>query len=264
MLDDVPKRVFTLEEAKPDEEIYEMCITLKDVPGALAKAAKVLADANVNVKMGSSFYAPGHPGVGFWSSFIDVSKATRSTLQLEEELRRLDVVVDVRLEECKPVPFEIIHFPVLHANTRAAILPIGTLFSLWDGLERILGPSGLAVVHYHAGMRTGEHTAKRLKEMYGVEDMDLILAFAQAERATGWGIMEFQDIDFKRCSGTVIVKECFEAAAWRRKPDKACHWTRGILAGFMSSVFNKPVESVEVKCLATGDEHCEFKIRERI
>lgn len=264
LLDIIPKKVFTLEEVKPGEKLYQVCITLKDVPGAGAKAMRVLADANTNIKTASAFYAPGHPGVAFFSSFIDVSKATRSTFQLEEELRKLDVVVDFRIEEPKPAPFETIHFPVLHANTRAVIMPIGTIWTLWDGLEKILLPSGLAAVHYDAGKRTGEHTAKRLKEMYSVEGTDLILAFAQAGRAMGWGIIEFREIDFERLSGTVIIKECFEAAAWRKKAYKVCHWTRGILAGFMSIIFAKPVEAIEVRCLAVGDEHCEFKIQEQI
>jgi predicted hydrocarbon binding protein len=32
----------------------------------------------------------------------------------------------------------------------------------------------------------------------------------------------------------------------------------------MSAVFGKPVEAVEVKCMAKGDEHCEFKIQKQI
>jgi len=260
----IPKRVFTLEEAKHGEKLYEVRIILRDVPGALAKAAKVLADANVNIKTGSVFYVTGHPELGFWASFLDVSKATRSVHELEEELRRLDVVTDVTFEEPKPAPFETLHFPLLHGKTRAVIMPLGTVWALWDGLEKILLPSGLAAVHYDAGKRSGEHTATRLKEMYGLESTDLILALTQALKATGWGIAEARDIDFKELSGTIIIKECFEAVAWRKKSYRVCHWTRGFIAGAASVVFGKSVEAVEVRCLATGDEQCEFKIQTKI
>jgi len=261
LLRTIPKKVFSLEEVKAGEKLYEVCVILKDVPGALAKVAKLFADANVNIKTSTSFYVPSYLEVGFWSSFIDISKAKQSIDELEKELRKLGVVVDVLFEEPKPAPFEVMHFPILHGKGRAVIMPVAVIWTLWEGLEKILQPSGLAAVHYDAGKNTGVHTAKRLKQKYDLGKTDLISSFAQAMKATGWGIIEFHEVDFRRLSGTIIIKECFEAVAWRKKPYKVCHWTRGVLAGFMSTVFEKTVEAVEVKCLATGDKHCEFKIQ---
>ena len=51
-----PKRAFTFVESKPDEDIYEIRVTLKDVPGALAKAASLVAEAGINVKTSIVFY----------------------------------------------------------------------------------------------------------------------------------------------------------------------------------------------------------------
>jgi ACT domain-containing protein len=50
MEDLVPKRVFTFLDMKPSEEIYEICITLKDVHGAVAETARVLSDTRVNLR----------------------------------------------------------------------------------------------------------------------------------------------------------------------------------------------------------------------
>ena len=260
----IPKKVFTLDEVKPGEECVQICLVLKDVPGALAKAARLLADAGVNVKTGSTFYLSEYPNAGIWSSFVDFSRATKSLQEVLQGLKRLDVVLEARLEEPKPAPFESIHFPVLHATTRAIILPIGMFWALWDGFERILQPSGLAAVLYNAGKEVGRHVAERLGEMFHIEGKELIQAFAQAVRATGWGIIEVSRIDMKKHSATIIVKDCFEAAAWRKKPYTVCHWTRGYLAGYMSTVFGKPVDAIETKCMARGDKYCEFKIQQRI
>jgi len=49
-MDVYPKRAFTFVESRPDEDIYEIRVTLKDVPGALAKAASLVAEAGINVK----------------------------------------------------------------------------------------------------------------------------------------------------------------------------------------------------------------------
>lgn len=262
MIGNIPKKLFTLDEVKPGEKCVQICLVLKDVPGALAKAAKFLADANVNVKTGSTFYLPEeYPNEGIWSSFVDFSKAVESPQKVLEDLKKLDVVLDARLEEPKPTPFESIHFPVLHATTRALVLPIGMFWALWDDFERILRPSGLAAVLYDAGKKVGEHAAKRLKEMFKVEGEELIQSLAQAGKATGWGITAIKRIDIKRYTATIIVKDCFEAAAWRKKPYSVCHWTRGYLAGYIGMVFGKTVEAIETKCMAKGDSHCEFKVQ---
>ncbi|MDI6691620.1 MAG: hypothetical protein QME50_07160 [Candidatus Bathyarchaeota archaeon] len=260
----LPKKVFTLDEVRPGEKSHQICIVLKDVPGALAKAAKVLADADVNIKTGSTFYLAEYPNAGIWSSFIDVSKATKNGKEIEEELRKTGMVLDVFIKEPKPTPFESVHFPTLHGTTRAVVIPIGMFWALWDGFERILQHSGLAAVLYSASKEVGEHVATRLKEMFGIEGKDMVQALAQVVQAFGWGATEVRRIDFKRLSATMMVMDCFEAAAWRKKPYAVCHWTRGYLAGYMSTVFGKPVEAVEVKCMAKGDEHCEFRVKERI
>jgi len=61
-------------------------LVLKDVPGALARAAGLLAEAKVNIKTGSTFYLAEYPNAGIWSSFLDFSRATRSPQEVFEDL----------------------------------------------------------------------------------------------------------------------------------------------------------------------------------
>ena len=170
----------------PGEKLYEVCVLLKDVPGALAKTAKAFADAKVNIKAESSFYVPSYEDVCFWTAFLDISKATRDINGLKEMLLQLDVIEDAKFEEPKPAPFEIMHFPVLHANTRAVIMPIDSFWASMDRLEKILTSSGLTALHYDAGKNVGEHTSMHLKEICKPNNEQLIQAFAQAQEAIGW------------------------------------------------------------------------------
>jgi len=256
----IPKRLYSVDVVKAGEKPHQICLVLKDIPGALAKAAKVLADANINIKTGSTFYVTEYPNAGVWSSFIDISRATKNLEEVEEKLRSLDVVLDVIFKDPKPAPFESIHFPILHGNTRAVIMPRGMFWALWSAFEKIFAHSGLIVVLYEVGKKIGQHAARRISEMFGLKGKELLEALAQAGQATGWAITEIKEINFERSSATIIVKDCFEAVAWRKKPYTVCHWTRGYLAGYLSVVFNKPVEATETKCLAKGDEYCEFVI----
>jgi predicted hydrocarbon binding protein len=260
----IPKRLFSLEEVMPGEKLYEVCVLLKDKPGALAKAAQALADVGVNIKAESSFYVPNYEGACFWTAFLDVSKTTLNIDALKENLLGLDVIEDARIEEPNPAPFEVMHFPTLHANTRAVIMPIGSYWALMSRLEKILTPSGMTALHYDAGKNVGEHMAMQLKRIYRLDTEELIKAFGQAEKAIGWGVMEFQHIDFKQCSGTVVVRDGFEAEAWGKKNYMVCDVTRGVIAGFMSVVFGKPVEVKETKCQANGSDYCEFVIQSEL
>jgi len=170
------------------------------------------------------------------------------------------VVEDVRFKEPEPAPFEVLHFPILYVTTEALVWPMGNFWALWDAIEGILKPSGAAVLHYNTGKRVGERVALTLKRIFGVEGMDLISAVAQAVQATGWGVIEPRDIDLERHQGIIIIKQCFEALAWRKKPYKICHWSRGYIAGVANVIFGIPMKAEEIKCLATGDEYCEFRV----
>lgn len=257
-----PKQAFTLVEATPDEKVYELCIKLKDTLGAIAETAKILSDNGVNIKTSSLFYGPKSRKFGFWTSFIDFSKANNSIKKLEKELRKLPAVLDVKFEEPKPAPYEIMHFPILHQGSRAIVMPVNLFGSMLNGIERILTHSGFAAVMYESGKKTGKRHTKYFKDKFGLETReDLIEALIQGVKAIGWASVTVQEIDSEQLSATLIAKENFEAIAQNKKPYKACHFSRGFIAGYFGTVFGKPVDVTEIKCFAAGDEHCEFKIK---
>lgn len=147
-------------EIAPDEKIYELCIKLKDVLGAVAETAKLLSDNGVNVKTGSLFYGSKSARCGFWTAFIDLSKANSSVEKLDQELRKLPAVLDVKFEEPKPAPYEIMHFPIMHGDSRAVVMSTDLFGFMLSGIERFLASSGFAAVLYDSGKKAGEHYVK--------------------------------------------------------------------------------------------------------
>lgn len=255
-----PKKVFTFLDAKPKEKIYEVRIHLKNEKGALAKVTKTMADVNANIETATLFYSTENHETGFWTMFIETSNATKNLKTIEAELKSLDVVLDVAIEEPKPLAFDTMHFPLIHGNSRAIVLPIGVFRSLWESFETILMPSGLEAVLYAAGKKVGEKVTITLREKYGVPRNELVNAILQACQATGWGIASLEHIDYKKHEATVIVKECFEALSWKKKPYKTCYWTRGYFAGMIGIIFNESMEATETKCAAMDDDYCVFKL----
>jgi predicted hydrocarbon binding protein len=260
MKDFIPKRVFTLLDMNPNEEIYEICITLKDIHGAVSETARVLSDAHVNLRTSILFDAVEKNGVGYWTSFVDLSKASTDIREIEEKLRKLDVVQDVEVAKPQPLPYDIIHFPVMHGKSVATIMPVELFGSLFDEIENILTPSGFVAVFYNAGKKSGAFMTRLFEQRYMLKDESLISALFQATKSIGWGQIEDLNIN-EEGIGKVKIRMCFEALLRGFRKEKVCHWTRGFLAGFLGAVKGKSLEAVELKCIANRDEICEFEIK---
>jgi predicted hydrocarbon binding protein len=245
---------------KPNDEMYEICITLKDIHGAVSETARVLSDAHVNLRTSILFDAVERKDVGYWTSFIDLSKAAMNIKEIEEKLRKLDVVQDVEIVKPQPLPYDVIHFPVMHGESVATIMPVELFGSLFDEIEKILTSSGFTAVFYNAGKKTGAFITRLTAQRYELKDESLIPAISQATKAIGWGQIEDLNINEKGI-GKVKVRMCFEAVIRGFRKEKVCHWTRGFLAGFLGAVKGKSLEAVELKCIANGDDICEFEVK---
>ena len=257
-----PKRAFTLVEKRPNEEIYEICVLLKDAKGAVARTAKTLADADISIRTSILFDAVEHKGKGYWTAFIDVSKASKTIHQLKEELKQLEEVLDVKVEKPAPALYDTIHFPILHGTSRAILMPIELFSSLWEEIEKILTHSGFEAVFYNAGKKSGKQIAKLLSQRStcDIREVEVMATtLIQATKAIGWGVVVSWKIDPESLSAEVEMKECFEAALRKNSNRKACHWTRGFIAGYISQLFGHPVETIETKCIAAGDKVCRFQ-----
>jgi len=257
-----PKRTFTFVESKLGEDIYEMRVTLKDVPGALAKASSVVAEAGVNIKTSIVFHLLPEEKRGFWSAFIDVSKSKMQTDELTKRLNELDVVLDVEIVKPEPAAYDIMHFPVLHGEERAVVMPISLLRNLFEEIEKILTSSGFAAVFYNAGRRSGENFAEYYRKKFNPKTKEeLIKLLFLCVKAIGWGMVKTCSLDLNRMRGTIRLLNNIEGAMRENKGrEPICHWTRGFLAGYLSAATGREVGVREVRCMGKGDEFCEFEI----
>ena len=261
-----PKRAFTFIELNPDEDVYEIRIKLKDVPGAVAKTANVISEAGMNIKTSTLFVSPVDKKEGFWTAFLDISKSNIEIEELARRLRELDVVLDVSVKKPKPVAYDVMHFPMLHGDQRAIVMPMTLLKNLFEEIEKILTPSGFAAVFYNAGRKSGENYAQYFREKFGLKSKEeLIETVTICTSAIGWGIVETYTLDLSIPAGSVRVKENIEAVMrGKGATQPVCHWTRGFLAGYLTAVTGVDVEVVETKCLGKGDEYCEFEIKAKL
>ncbi|MEM4625355.1 MAG: 4-vinyl reductase [Candidatus Pacearchaeota archaeon] len=79
----------------------------------------------------------------------------------------------------------------------------------------------------------------------------------------GLGKMIITNLDNKNKEAQTIIQNSSLALEQLKKgksKKEVCIVTSGILAGTFTYLFNKNVDCIEIKCLAKGDEDCEFFI----
>jgi predicted hydrocarbon binding protein len=259
----VPKRALTFIKAKPDEKIYEMRITLKNVRGAVSKTAQVLSEAHVNILSSILFDAAEKTNVGYWTSLIDLSEALKNLEQVEAALQKPDVVQDVEAVKPEPLVFDTLQFPIMHGSSVAVIMSLELFGSVFDEIGIILTASSVAAVFYNAGKRNGAYMIELFEKRYGVKGDSLAAILAQSAKAKVWGEIEEFRIDQKSLVGRVRMRACFEALVRNQRKEKVCHWTGRFIAGAFGRVIGVPLETIELQCTANGKKVCECEPRQK-
>jgi len=136
------------------------------------------------------------------------------------------------------------------------LFPFKTFSDFESALELIFSPSAASVILYMAALKCGTNSCRRVKKKVKTigEALDSLSTLKGEEK---WGNISFQNVNLEEGSGKVVITESFEARA-RRTEQASCHFFRGFLAGFLSELFKRTMTVNEEKCVAKGDEECEF------
>jgi predicted hydrocarbon binding protein len=155
---------------------------------------------------------------------------------------------------------------------------LGNNVDMFSFQERLLGtlilsPS-MGPVLYEAGRRvaleaTSEARAilKKRSDYHGLVDAENLdearsstefMLLQLVYRTTGTGILQLSQYEKDKLM-TVQVNECAECFGLPKIGKALCHYVGGDLAGSMESILGRRVGFAESKCLANGDQVCEFR-----
>ncbi len=123
-------------------------------------------------------------------------------------------------------------------------------------LKEYTGPSAGAVL-YNIGVEIGkEYFSEHVKEDEDKEtSLGKFLGFLMFSGYSEITISENKI--FIASSPTAFMTKKLGLGA-----HKSCYYIAGVLAGFLSKLFGKHIDIREIKCLAEGNEKCEFEIIE--
>ena len=146
-------------------------------------------------------------------------------------------------------------------GSRVLLIPQGTLMHLIDATEDLTDKEKSKEILYHAGERMALQFCQILTAKYKLRGMSIIRAYSQIVATRGWGITDIKEIDLDKGYMRAIVKN--PLIGTRDSPDKEAkdYISAGVFAGMLEFVTKKKLICEEVKCIARGDEYCEFIVR---
>lgn len=253
-----PKDVFCGIYA-PNRRLVEFMVEKRNVVGALAKIAERLAEKGVNILSGFLTAHPDEP-VSTWSFVADLTGVDIEPSELAEELKKIDVVLNVKFAEPRfpGLMIDELHFPLRILNEKSITLRVDTFADMVTRLREVFG-KGAVVILYEMGVKCGERKVASMKIKYGLKGREALEAIMLERMAKGWGIPEVVEFDSKRAKAVIQVRELFECLPFKGKAGEAkSSFFRGYLSGALSWILDKKMLVTEVKCIAKRDPICEF------
>ncbi|MDG6901375.1 MAG: hypothetical protein JRM80_05380 [Nitrososphaerota archaeon] len=250
-----PKNVPVWEYA-PDRRLAEVTVRLKNVKGALAKCARLVAELDIRV-LGGFTSASSASSVGVWSFFADITDSPDLT-KIRRALMDLPVVEGVEVLAAEDgFMVDRQNFPLMFSNRRALIMRTDALSGMFAHLWSVFGSGSVAIIDQMAesmGRFTAKEVLDDLGREFAIRSLDEILG---TYTALGYAQVEVTRRDAD--SVNVSAKGLFECESnakngIRRKST----FFRAHLRGLISTIFDADFEVTEVECVAEGDEACSF------
>ncbi len=144
------------------------------------------------------------------------------------------------------------------------ILSRGNLAHLQKDFERVMGPVATSIV-YNSGRDYAQNVQSNIKQsiikLIAKISKDMIAKkMLDVFSSWGYGKAEFLELDPEKSYAKLKVTNSANALSYENSTKPVCHFIRGILAGAGTIIMEKEMHCLESKCVAKGDEYCEFEI----
>lgn len=251
----------------PGRSIYVFHMKVRNAPGILWPIAKVFADFNVNiiyVVMNVFTPAMKEGCIHFFADFTNVRTSPENIVNAIKPF-----VLEVNYDHSSSLVVDTYHFPLNVFGMRALIFTAEFMQHMFDEFKRVAGNGARALLWnlgHMAGYLRIKDYVKLLKEAFRMDlsNYEIARICCGIVQSYGWGVFEVIKWDEDKGEFTVRVWDSFESSHVKSKrKNPQCSFIGGMLCGVAKGLFGRDFQSSEVKCIAMGDEYCEFHIRLR-
>ncbi|MEM2816192.1 MAG: V4R domain-containing protein [Candidatus Bathyarchaeia archaeon] len=197
--------------------------------------------------------------------FLDSTNMNISVDDLAEKMRSVSGVKSIKI--IKPTVEGLIADYMNHrlmlAGERAIIIRRSIYAGISKRMREQFGTAGEAFLFHlghNAGMEYGKSHLEMAKKL-GISDPAEIIKSVNLPlfSAVGFGRPEIIEITTHPSFKAIVrVYDCFECETGMESKKPYSQFTRGMLAGYLSSLLNKRVLVEETECIAKGDPYCEL------
>lgn len=250
----------------PGRKLYGFVVEAEPKPGVLSEIAGIPSRYNaVILYVSYSMLVPGEKTITALS-FVDLTSADVSAEELMEEVRRLSSVKAVKMVKPVAEGFVVDNFFSrlrLHEN-RAIILREQGYRGLISGIRERFGSGGEAFLYY-VGFEIGVGYGRSHRELglkLGITDPVRVYRDISVNlfNSVGFGRMEVVEIRRYPPGATLRVYDSFECELGLGAGKPYSHLIRGMIAGVLTVLFDRKVKARETRCIARGDQYCEFEV----
>ncbi|HIH96460.1 MAG TPA: hypothetical protein HA348_03085 [Thermoplasmata archaeon] len=127
-------------------------------------------------------------------------------------------------------------------------------------LRELAGEDTAADCMYRVGEEYGSEVINRYNKK--VNDMELALKLTVASsNYFGWSVTDIEELGPQ--GAKAVFYNSYESRSYfannkEKSIEPVCHFMAGVIAGIYAVYIGKPCECKETKCVAKGDEYCEF------
>ena len=235
------------------DNVQAFHIVMQNIPEIIGKIAFILIRHNLPM-----IRIKGSPPFGDLRALfiaVDFSKSGISPEVIEKEIRKVEGVKEVRV--IKPIVNLLIDpylFPQVTGNKRAIVIDYPGILGTSRELRRRIGNTA-RIVLFHIGYEIGKRIFVDYIKDKGLTAEEILNLISKLIIGYGWGVAE----QVKEM--TIRVYDYWECSAIRGEYKEPQGFIlKGLLTGVYESFTGKKVKVIETKCVAKGDEYCEFKI----
>jgi len=128
-------------------------------------------------------------------------------------------------------------------------------------LLKTLESKSLENIIYYSTKETGMKWLEDMIPRYNMDMLQLIKWGNEILSLSGWGILELKDINKDSKIALFSLKDATIALKYGKSDHAVDHLLRGYVASFACKVFGCDMDAVEHKCIAKGDETCEYLVK---
>lgn len=243
---------------EPGRRLFHAWIAMAHEPGTLARILAALPVPAINL-----FHLTASDGSHDGLSIAHLYAEAGSDITPEalgSLLRKIPGVTDAHVEGGIDGLLIDTSYPLqITRGSQALVLDRQQLAGMVDEVREKFG-SGGAVLLYDQGLSLGRESWNEFLKLVGrkfaVEHLSYL---GNWHSARGMGRMEVVDFDLERVAAKIRVADSFECVG-HTTPTPYSQLLRGLIAGFLSALWESPVTCRETRCVAMGEPACEFEI----